>query len=85
MSRSGRPRASQRQSLPQRQRHRSYEGLVTRAIAFTVDAALINLVALIVSVSAGLALSVLRPLEHVEKVALAVGGVRTCCGRSATS
>jgi uncharacterized RDD family membrane protein YckC len=52
-----------------------YEGLVTRGIAFTVDSALINLVALIVAVSAGLALSVLDPSNNAEKVALAVGGV----------
>ena len=51
-----------------------YEGMVTRGIAFAVDAALINLVALIVSVSAGLALSVLDPSSSVEKAALAVGG-----------
>ena len=53
----------------------SYEGLVTRAIAFTVDAALINLAALVVSVSVGLALSVLDPSNEVENVALAVAGV----------
>jgi uncharacterized RDD family membrane protein YckC len=52
----------------------TYEGLVTRAVAFTVDAALINLAALVVSVSVGLALSVLDPSNDVEKVALAVGG-----------
>jgi uncharacterized RDD family membrane protein YckC len=52
-----------------------YEGLVTRGIAFTVDSALINLVALIVAVSAGLALSVLDPSNDAEAVALAVGGV----------
>ena len=51
-----------------------YEGMVTRGIAFAVDAALINLVALIVSVSVGLALSVLDPSSSVEKAALAVGG-----------
>lgn len=50
-----------------------YEGLVTRGIAFAVDAAVINLVALIVSVSVGLALSVLDPSNDVETVALAVG------------
>jgi uncharacterized RDD family membrane protein YckC len=52
-----------------------YEGLVTRGIAFAVDAAVINLVALIVSVSVGLALSVLDPSNDVETVALAVGAV----------
>lgn len=52
-----------------------YEGLVTRGIAFAIDSAVINLVALVVSVSVGLALSVLDPSENVEKAALAVGGV----------
>jgi uncharacterized RDD family membrane protein YckC len=53
----------------------AYEGLVTRGIAFAVDAAVINFVALIVSVSVGLALSVLDPSNDVETVALAVGAV----------
>jgi uncharacterized RDD family membrane protein YckC len=52
-----------------------YEGLVTRGIAFAVDAAVINLVALIVSVSVGLALSVLDPSNSLETAALAVAGV----------
>jgi len=52
-----------------------YEGLVTRGIAFAVDAALINLAALIVSVSVGLALSVLDPSNNLETAALAVAGV----------
>jgi uncharacterized RDD family membrane protein YckC len=52
-----------------------YEGLVTRGIAFAIDAALVNLAALIVSVSAGLALSILDPSNNVEAVALAVGAV----------
>jgi uncharacterized RDD family membrane protein YckC len=52
-----------------------YEGLVTRAIAFAVDAALISLAALIVSVSVGLALSVLDPSDTVQTLALAAGGV----------
>ena len=51
----------------------AYEGLVTRGIAFAVDAAVINLVALIVSVSVGLALSVLDPSSNAEKIAVAVG------------
>jgi uncharacterized RDD family membrane protein YckC len=51
-----------------------YEGLVTRGIAFAIDSAVVNLVALIVSVSVGLALSVLDPSANVEQAALAVGG-----------
>jgi uncharacterized RDD family membrane protein YckC len=52
-----------------------YEGLVTRGLAFAVDAALINLAALIVSVSVGLAVSVLNPSDPFEKAALVVGAV----------
>ena len=52
-----------------------YEGIVTRGIAFAVDAALINLAALIVSVSVGLALSILDPSNAAEGAALAVGAV----------
>jgi uncharacterized RDD family membrane protein YckC len=52
----------------------SYEGLVTRGIAFVIDAAVINLVSLIVAVSVGLALSVLDPSSNAETVALAIGG-----------
>ena len=37
----------------------AYEGLVTRAIAFAVDAAIIDLIALVVGVGLGLALSIL--------------------------
>jgi uncharacterized RDD family membrane protein YckC len=52
-----------------------YEGLVTRAIAFTIDCALIDVVALLVGVSVGLVLSVLA-IGHDLKVAfLAAGGV----------
>lgn len=52
-----------------------YEGLVTRGIAFAIDSAVVNLVALVVSVSVGLALSILDPSENAETLALAVGGV----------
>jgi uncharacterized RDD family membrane protein YckC len=52
-----------------------YEGLVTRGLAFAVDAALVDLAALIVSVSVGLALSVLNPSDDLKTAALAVGGV----------
>jgi uncharacterized RDD family membrane protein YckC len=52
-----------------------YEGLVTRAIAFAVDAAIINLVALVVGVGVGLALSVLSIGDDARTVLLACGGV----------
>jgi uncharacterized RDD family membrane protein YckC len=53
----------------------SYQGLVTRAIAFSIDAALINLIAIVVGVGIGLALSVLSIGDSAEKVLLACGGV----------
>jgi uncharacterized RDD family membrane protein YckC len=52
-----------------------YEGLVTRGIAFAIDSAVINLVALVVATSVGLALSVLDPSSKGEQLALAIGGV----------
>lgn len=50
-----------------------YVGLVTRAIAFVLDAALINLIALVVAVGVGLALSVLSVPDSVNILAI-VGG-----------
>jgi uncharacterized RDD family membrane protein YckC len=52
----------------------TYVGLVTRAIAFSLDAALLNLVAIIVAVAAGLALSVLSIPDGLVPVLVAVGG-----------
>ncbi len=52
----------------------SYEGLVTRAIAFTLDAAIINLVAITVAAGVALALSVLHFPESLDPVLIAVGG-----------
>lgn len=52
-----------------------YQGLVTRAIAFAVDAAIINLIALLVGVGVGLALSILSVSDTAETVLLACGGV----------
>jgi uncharacterized RDD family membrane protein YckC len=51
-----------------------YEGLVTRAIAFAVDAAIVNLVALVVGVGVGLALSVLTIHDSLKVVLVACGG-----------
>jgi uncharacterized RDD family membrane protein YckC len=53
----------------------SYEGLVTRTIAFAVDAAVINLIAIAVGAVVGLALSVLSVPDSLETVLVAVGGV----------
>jgi uncharacterized RDD family membrane protein YckC len=53
----------------------TYEGLVTRAIAFAIDAAIIDVVALLVGVGIALALSVLNVGHEVEVVLVAIGGV----------
>ena len=52
-----------------------YVGLVTRAIAFGLDAALINLVAIVTAAIVALTFSVLSLPHELEKVAVAVGGV----------
>ena len=52
----------------------SYMGLVTRAIAFALDAALINLVALAVGVAVGLAVSILDlPSGATDALAVVAG------------
>ena len=53
----------------------SYQGLVTRAIAFAVDAAIINLVAIAVAGGVSLALSVLGFPDSLEPVLVALSGV----------
>jgi uncharacterized RDD family membrane protein YckC len=52
-----------------------YEGLVTRAIAFAVDAAIVNLVGLFVGVVVGLALSILTIHDTLEAVLVVCGGI----------
>jgi uncharacterized RDD family membrane protein YckC len=47
---------------------------VTRAIAFAVDAAIIDLIALVVGVGVGLALSILSVSNDLQVVLLAFGG-----------
>jgi uncharacterized RDD family membrane protein YckC len=51
-----------------------YEGLVTRAIAFAIDAAIISAVAVIVGAAVGISLSVLSVPSEVETALFAVGG-----------
>src|SRR5215213_1273996 len=52
-----------------------YEGLVTRGIAFALDAAVINLVAIVVAGGVALALSVLSvPKDSLNTVLIAAGG-----------
>ena len=53
----------------------SYVGLVTRVIAFSLDAALINLVALAVGVALGLALSILDLPSGTKDALAAIGGL----------
>jgi uncharacterized RDD family membrane protein YckC len=53
----------------------SYSGLVTRAIAFALDAAIVNVVGLAVGAVVGLALSVLNTPAKTDDVLVAVGAV----------
>jgi uncharacterized RDD family membrane protein YckC len=51
-----------------------YEGIVTRGIAFAIDAAVINLVALVVAAGVALALSVLSlPEDSLDTVLIGLG------------
>jgi uncharacterized RDD family membrane protein YckC len=53
-----------------------YAGLVTRTIAFAIDAALVNGVALLVGVTVGLGISILHLPREVETILAAImGGV----------
>ena len=52
----------------------SYQGLVTRGIAFAVDATIINLVAILVAAGVALALSVLHFPDSLDAALIAVGG-----------
>jgi uncharacterized RDD family membrane protein YckC len=52
----------------------SYQGLVTRAIAFAVDAAIINLAAIAVAGGVALALSVLQFPSSLDPALIALGG-----------
>ncbi len=52
-----------------------YEGLVTRAIAFAVDAAVINLVAAGVAVVVGLALSIFDVPQDLQDILVGIGAV----------
>src|SRR5215212_7983843 len=50
-----------------------YEGLVTRGIAFAIDAAVIDLVALVVAVGMALVLS-LVPISNTEQATMVAAG-----------
>ena len=53
----------------------TYAGLVTRALAFAIDAAIVDLTGIFVGVVVGLALSVLKTPDKVDHVLLAIGAV----------
>jgi uncharacterized RDD family membrane protein YckC len=53
----------------------TYVGLVTRTIAFAVDAAVVNGIGILVGVVVGLGLSILDTPDKVDRVFVAVGGV----------
>jgi uncharacterized RDD family membrane protein YckC len=57
-------------SLP----HAAYVGLVTRVIAFSIDAAIINVVAITVTAAVTLIASVLSLPDSAQKLAIAAGG-----------
>jgi uncharacterized RDD family membrane protein YckC len=52
-----------------------YVGLVTRTLAFALDAAIINLIAVLTAAVFGLALSVLSLPSELEKILVVIGGV----------
>jgi uncharacterized RDD family membrane protein YckC len=52
-----------------------YQGLVTRGIAFALDAGVINVVSLLVAIGAALILSVLDLPQNFEPALAAIGGV----------
>jgi uncharacterized RDD family membrane protein YckC len=62
------------QTAPEPATELRYEGLVTRGIAFAIDAAVINLVAVVVAAGVALALSVLSvPKDSLDTVLIALG------------
>lgn len=52
-----------------------YEGLITRAIAMAIDAAVINVVAIITGIGVGLVMSVLSVGEEINSAVIALGGL----------
>jgi uncharacterized RDD family membrane protein YckC len=67
-------RAHPPQAAPPPPRGPEYEGLVTRAIAFAIDAAIISGVAVVVGAAVGISLSVLSVPSEVETAAFAFAG-----------
>ena len=62
-----------------------YAGFVTRAIAFAIDVALIDLAAVIVAIVVGLGISAFEVPDVVVTIAVAVGARSTSRGSWATS
>jgi uncharacterized RDD family membrane protein YckC len=56
-------------------RPRVYVGLVTRAIAFAVDAAIVNTVAIVTAAIVALTLTIVSKPDELRTVLVAVGGV----------
>ena len=56
-------------------RPRVYVGLVTRAIAFAVDAAIVNTVAIVTAAIVALILTIVSKPDELRTVLVAVGGV----------
>jgi uncharacterized RDD family membrane protein YckC len=67
--------AAVRADAPTAAGHSSYAGLVTRSIAFAIDAALINVAALAVAAVVALVLSIFPTSHHMRSLVAAVGGV----------
>jgi uncharacterized RDD family membrane protein YckC len=58
---------------PARRPRVEYQGLVTRGIAFTIDAAVVNIVAVVVAAAAALIVSALSLPDSLDKVLVAGG------------
>ena len=56
-------------------RPRVYVGLVTRAIAFAIDAAIVNAVAIVVAAIVALTLTIVSKPDELRAVLIAIGGV----------
>jgi uncharacterized RDD family membrane protein YckC len=56
-------------------RPRVYVGLVTRAIAFAIDAAIVNAVAIVVAAIVALTLTIVSKPDDLRAVLIAIGGV----------
>jgi uncharacterized RDD family membrane protein YckC len=74
MSDTGAPAADEPSAEPAAGAPVRYAGLVTRAVSFVIDATLVNLVALMVSVGTALVLSLLPLARSLHAAGLAVAG-----------